>query len=224
MLFIFQFLFFVLGFQTRNLPKKTIVWTPEIHLFFIVIIICVHWFPFFLADWPVRRFTRHESFVIGTNCVWVSILEKERNTNRTWNRIKITPFLSLFFFLSGVVNEKLFSCCYCPECVCVRVDALPRVARTHKRRPIVKNDVKREKTGAKNRPSGVITPSPVNFEMNDETLREFDIGRRECDGGGGEKSRRCCSATIIELPARNRGPPLSCRLGLQHVETAQLSL
>jgi hypothetical protein len=112
-LFIFQFLFFVLGFQTKNLPKKkkTIVWTPEIHLFFIVIIICVHWFPpfFFLADWPVRRFTRHESFVFGTNCVCLSILERERerNTNRTWNRIKITPFLFFFSFLSGVVNEKV---------------------------------------------------------------------------------------------------------------------
>jgi hypothetical protein len=53
--------------------------------------------------------------------------------------------------------------------------------------------------------------------MNDETLREFDIGRRECDGG--EKR-----TAIIELTARDRGPPLSCRLGLQHVETAQLSL
>lgn len=80
--------------------------------------------------------------------------------------------------------KKLFSCCYCPECVCVRVDALPRVARTHKRRPIVKNDVKREKTGAKNRPSGVIiTPSPVTSRWTMRLCVNLILGDVSVTGG-----------------------------------------
>jgi hypothetical protein len=105
-LFIFQFLFFVLGFQTKNLPKKKKKKKHSVNPRNSFVFYCYHYLRslvspfFFLADWPVRRFTRHESFVFGTNCVCLSILERERerNTNRTWNRIKITPFLFFFSF------------------------------------------------------------------------------------------------------------------------------
>jgi hypothetical protein len=153
-------------------------------------------------------------------CLPFNTGKREREKHKSHvksNKNNSFPFL-FFFSFWGSKWKSCLEVCYCPECVCVRVDALPRVARTHKRRPIVKNDVKREKTGAKNRPSGVIiTPSPVTSRWTMRLCVNLILGDVSVTG------RKKEPPSLNFQPATG-GPPLSCRLGLQHVETAQLSL
>ncbi len=88
----FPIFIFCFGISYKKLTRKKNHSVNPPKFIFVVVIICVHWF-FFLADWPVRRFTRHESFVIGTNGVCVTILRRERGKNK--NKTKIAREIEL---------------------------------------------------------------------------------------------------------------------------------